>query len=174
MNGLWNTKKFWKNKVKIYFPFQINITLNLQEFYLQIYLEAAENVTYTLFKNKFILHVMIDFYISTWLDYVVPRHLVKGYSVSFWRRLASESTEQSRSPSPGWVGLSQSREDLKRTPRLSNRDASCLPACLSSDSSLLLPSDWSLHHQFFWFSGPWAWLDFTYTAGSPWPPVCQL
>lgn len=51
MNGLWNTKKFWKNKVKIYFPFQINITLNLQEFYLQIYLEAAENVTYTLFKN---------------------------------------------------------------------------------------------------------------------------
>ena len=58
-------KKSGKTKKTIYFPFQINMALNLQKFYLQIYLEATENVTYTLFKNMFILHVVIDFYISS-------------------------------------------------------------------------------------------------------------
>ena len=54
-------KKSGKTKKTIYFPFQINIALNLQEFYLQICLQVAENITYTLFKNKFVLHVMTDF-----------------------------------------------------------------------------------------------------------------
>ena len=83
MNALWNTQKVWKNKEN-YFPFQINGALNLQEFYLQICLEATENVTYTLFKNKFILHVMMDFYISTWLDYVVPIVWVFLEEISIW------------------------------------------------------------------------------------------
>ena len=54
-------KKSGKTKKTIYFPFQINIALNLQEFYLQICLQVAGNITYTPFKNKFVLHMTTDF-----------------------------------------------------------------------------------------------------------------
>ena len=72
--------------------------------------------------------------------------LVKGCPGCVWEGVSgrephwNEQTEESRWPSPLWVGLTTSVRDLNRT-KTAEREAARSTPALSYDSDLLPPSD---------------------------------
>ena len=98
------------------------------------------------------------FYMSTLLGHGVPRCLVKRYSqcvcqsVSGWDSIwIGGFSKADCPPQCGWT-LSNLRKTWIEQKTEEGR-INLFSACLSWDSSLLLPLDWDLEHQLPWFLG---------------------